>query len=214
MTEILKTLANGFLCGLKPGIGCADSAADIAGQFHWDLGEFPFEITDWQRGLVVDVTVSFKETDQHSGLLEVTEFSLVVDDLLLVPLTSDATDFAEVVTPQLVNATNNAIWTGGEWVNSSEMTVAAVVKPPADPSKTATVDVAITLDGGVAFPWDGDPPYFGWELGGTFGRWEDLGATRPLTFPSEGGTVSYSVSGGSATGDVQEFVVTVTLHAR
>lgn len=54
-----NTLANIFFGGLTFGIapggpGLISSAIDISKGFHWDLGEYVFNIKDWRTGYVVD----------------------------------------------------------------------------------------------------------------------------------------------------------------
>jgi hypothetical protein len=44
-----RTFLDSLLCGGSLSVtGCADAIADIAQSFTWNLGEFPFEVRDWQ----------------------------------------------------------------------------------------------------------------------------------------------------------------------
>ena len=58
---IAKTFLDSFLCASPAAagggkLGCVDPIVDIAKQFHWDLGEFEFAVTDWGAdGFLLDM---------------------------------------------------------------------------------------------------------------------------------------------------------------
>ena len=66
-TTIGKQLADSALCmgtllggggGMDVATSCTDAVLNAVKQWHWDLGELVFPLTDWEHGWVIDETIS------------------------------------------------------------------------------------------------------------------------------------------------------------
>ena len=67
LSKISKTLADSLLCMAAPGLGCVDSAGDIAETYHVNLGEFSFALRDWESP---GFKYSLKPADvEYSGMI-------------------------------------------------------------------------------------------------------------------------------------------------
>ena len=63
---------------LQKKVGCVDAIANIIKQFNWDLGEFSFDLKDWEAKMYLGGTIRFEEvqrvgerTNRLSGTAEV-----------------------------------------------------------------------------------------------------------------------------------------------
>ena len=69
---------------LQKKAGCVDAIADIVRQFAWDLGEFSFDLRDWESDLHFGGTIHFEEVqrygDRTNRLSGTAEVVLLVDD--------------------------------------------------------------------------------------------------------------------------------------
>lgn len=70
LDSIAKTFLDSFLCGTGVvsgrALACADAIGDVVQQFDWDIGTWPFKLTDWEDGAQLRYRAELTEISQNS----------------------------------------------------------------------------------------------------------------------------------------------------
>lgn len=131
-----QSLMNVFIDGLSLGAGAPSGIVDIAKSYHFDLGEYLFDFTDYQTGFNVSVTSNWEFPESSLTL------SAVFSDAVLEADASGA-----LAGSALVHWTTGSIGDVCTLVESGPNFSSAVLTGVVDAAGVLTVDVA--YDGAV-----------------------------------------------------------------
>ncbi len=231
---ILKTALDSMLCASAVGTGCADAAADIASQFHWDLGDFDFKITDWQTALFANITIHYHGIDVSTVWQdplvphELTDLTFQAKHVeVKLGGASDPLTWTATVPLTLLDAsTTDCAWPGTPFKSVVTVTLTGHLEPkPSTASGATPPDVSMTAalggpDYGGYYSYDateGHPECANGfdqvghlELGS---EWVGAGGLEPFIVPFTGGSLTKMFSGVGDWGGTVEITATIELSA-